>query len=73
MQWHMELSFILCACGTQAATKKKVSKEEWERKLASVELRKDDLNQLVMNFLVTEVSAASPSARIALPARINTT
>lgn len=32
-----------------------MSKEEWERKLAAVDLRKDDLNQLVMNFLVTEV------------------
>lgn len=38
----------------EAANKKKVSKDDWERKLAAVELRKEDLNQLVMNFLVTE-------------------
>lgn len=40
--------------GEQVPTKKKLSKEEWERRLAAVELRKEDLNQLVMNFLVTE-------------------
>lgn len=42
-------------CPSQAANKKKVGREDWERKLAAVELRKEDLNQLVMNFLVTEV------------------
>jgi hypothetical protein len=40
---------------SQAANKKKVGKDDWERKLTAVELRKEDLNQLVMNFLVTEV------------------
>lgn len=40
---------------SQAANKKKVGKDDWERKLSAVELRKEDLNQLVMNFLVTEV------------------
>lgn len=39
----------------QAANKKKVAKDEWERKVSAVDLRKEDLNQLVMNFLVTEV------------------
>lgn len=48
----------------QAANKKKVSKDDWERKLAAVELRKEDLNQLVMNFLVTEVRVAERPARL---------
>jgi len=34
--------------------KKTVSVEEWERKLAAVKVRKEDMNRLVMNFLVTE-------------------
>ena len=48
--------FTILPCITiQAPSKRKISKEDWERKLAAVELRKEDLNQLVMNFLVTEV------------------
>lgn len=39
----------------QASSRKVIGKEEWERKLAEVDLRKEDLNSLVMNFLVTEV------------------
>jgi hypothetical protein len=31
-----------------------VSVDEWERKLAAVKVRKEDMNRLVMNFLVTE-------------------
>mmetsp|Transcript_17262 Transcript_17262/g.37561 ORF Transcript_17262/g.37561 Transcript_17262/m.37561 type:complete len:231 (-) Transcript_17262:378-1070(-) len=34
--------------------KKVVTKEEWEKKLQSVKIRKEDMNKLVMNFLVTE-------------------
>lgn len=34
--------------------KKVVSVAEWEKKLAAVKIRKEDLNALVMNFLVTE-------------------
>ncbi|KAG0737434.1 hypothetical protein G6F57_012748 [Rhizopus arrhizus] len=34
--------------------KKTVSKEEWEQRLAEVKVNKQDLNQLVMNYLVVE-------------------
>lgn len=37
-----------------AMGKKTTSVEEWERKLAAVKVRKEDMNKLVMNFLVTE-------------------
>jgi len=40
----------------QAWTKKTVSKDDWEKKLAAVKIYKEDMNKLVMNFLVTEVS-----------------
>ncbi len=29
--------------------------DDWERKLAAVKIRKEDMNRLIMNFLVTEV------------------
>ncbi|XP_020270194.1 glucose-induced degradation protein 8 homolog isoform X2 [Asparagus officinalis] len=35
-------------------SKKVITREEWERKLKEVKIRKDDMNKLVMNFLVTE-------------------
>lgn len=38
----------------QASGKKVITREEWEKKLSSVNVRKDDMNKLVMNFLVTE-------------------
>jgi len=38
----------------EASNKKVIGKEEWEKKLAEVDLPKEDLNCLVMNFLVTE-------------------
>ncbi|KAJ6825478.1 glucose-induced degradation protein 8-like protein isoform X1 [Iris pallida] len=37
-----------------ATSKKVITREEWERKLKEVRIRKDDMNKLVMNFLVTE-------------------
>lgn len=40
----------------QAWTKKVVSKDDWEKKLAAVKVAKEDMNRLVMNFLVTEVN-----------------
>lgn len=30
------------------------TREEWEKKLKDVKIRKEDMNKLVMNFLVTE-------------------
>ncbi|KAL9243592.1 hypothetical protein vseg_017461 [Gypsophila vaccaria] len=37
-----------------ATSKKVITKEEWEKKLNDVKIRKEDMNKLVMNFLVTE-------------------
>ena len=31
-----------------------ITKEEWEKKLNDVKIKKEDMNKLVMNFLVTE-------------------
>lgn len=40
-------------CG-QAQSKRVITREEWEKKLNDVKIRKEDMNKLVMNFLVTE-------------------
>ncbi|KAF9672299.1 hypothetical protein SADUNF_Sadunf11G0026900 [Salix dunnii] len=37
-----------------ATSKKVIIREEWEKKLNDVKIRKEDMNRLVMNFLVTE-------------------
>lgn len=34
--------------------------KEWESKLAAVKTRKEDMNRLAMNFLVTEVRVLAP-------------
>jgi hypothetical protein len=41
--------------GVQAGNKKRISAEEWQRKLREVRVAKEDMNRVVMNFLVTEV------------------
>lgn len=38
----------------QATSKKVITREEWEKRLSDVKIRKEDMNRLVMNFLVTE-------------------
>lgn len=38
----------------QASSRKLVTREEWEKKLTDVKISKEDMNRLVMNFLVTE-------------------
>lgn len=38
----------------QATSKKVITREEWEKRLNDVKIRKEDMNKLVMNFLVTE-------------------
>ena len=38
----------------QSTSKEVITKEEWEKKLNSVKIRKEDMNKLVINFLVTE-------------------
>ncbi|XVE87980.1 hypothetical protein DITRI_Ditri19aG0031500 [Diplodiscus trichospermus] len=37
-----------------ATSKKLITREEWEKRLNDVKIRKEDMNKLVMNFLVTE-------------------
>lgn len=37
-----------------ATTKKVITRGEWEKKVSDVKVRKEDMNKLVMNFLVTE-------------------
>ncbi|CAN6301640.1 unnamed protein product, partial [Urochloa humidicola] len=39
---------------SMASSKKVITRDEWERKLRDVKIRKEDMNRLVMNFLVTE-------------------
>jgi len=39
----------------QSNNKRRISAEEWQRKLREVPVRKEDMNRVVMNFLVTEV------------------
>lgn len=41
------------------SSKKTISGEAWESKLSQVKVSKEDMNRLVMNFLVTEVSSSS--------------
>ncbi|KAH9289737.1 hypothetical protein KI387_033854, partial [Taxus chinensis] len=38
----------------KSTSKKVITKEDWEKKLNDVKIRKEDMNKLVMNFLVTE-------------------
>lgn len=38
----------------QATSKKLITRVDWEKKLNNVKVRKEDMNKLVMNFLVTE-------------------
>uniref|UniRef100_A0A0D6QUP9 CTLH domain-containing protein n=1 Tax=Araucaria cunninghamii TaxID=56994 RepID=A0A0D6QUP9_ARACU len=40
--------------GCKSASKKVITKVDWEKKLNDVKIRKEDMNKLVMNFLVTE-------------------
>ena len=48
-----------------------VSKQEWEKKMSNVRLKKEDMNVLIMNFLVTEVRLAHARASIvAAPGRL---
>ncbi|XP_050368511.1 protein GID8 homolog isoform X2 [Argentina anserina] len=37
-----------------AGSKKVITREEWEKKLNDVKIKKEDMNKLVMNFFVTE-------------------
>ena len=46
---------------------RRISPEEWQHKLRDVNIRKEDMNRVVMNFLVTEVRPAAAAAAL-LPA-----
>ncbi|RZC50807.1 hypothetical protein C5167_019225 [Papaver somniferum] len=37
-----------------STSKRVITREEWEKKLNEVKIRKEDMNKLVMNYLVTE-------------------
>ena len=47
----------------QAWTKKVISKDDWDKKLANVKVYKEDMNKLVMDFLVTEVGTPSKAGK----------
>jgi hypothetical protein len=38
----------------QSNNRRRIGAEEWQRKLRDVQVRKEDMNRVVMNFLVTE-------------------
>lgn len=49
------VSFLFFFSGfAQGSSKKVITKEDWEKRLNDVKIRKEDMNKLVMNFLVTE-------------------
>ncbi|XP_008798010.1 protein GID8 homolog isoform X2 [Phoenix dactylifera] len=54
----MSLSWIILgqldSIEAMSTSKKVITRDEWERKLKDVKIRKEDMNKLVMNFLVTE-------------------
>ncbi|KAF6167608.1 hypothetical protein GIB67_031191 [Kingdonia uniflora] len=39
---------------SMSVSKKVITRDEWEKKLKQVKIRKEDMNKVVMNFLVTE-------------------
>ncbi len=43
----------------EASNKKMVSREDWEKRLGAVKVKKEDMNTIIMNFLVTEVYHSS--------------
>ncbi|KAL2550723.1 Uncharacterized protein Fot_12253 [Forsythia ovata] len=45
---------IACFNTKIATSKEVITREEWEKRLNDVKVRKEDMNKLVMNFLVTE-------------------
>jgi hypothetical protein len=53
----------------QSSTKRIISPEEWDRRLAAVKLSKVEMNKLVMNFLVIEVSECCAEAPPAVACR----
>ena len=52
----------MCTQTVQGLTKKIISKDDWDKNLAAVKVYKEDMNKLVMNFLVTEVPSVTLNA-----------
>ncbi|KAG9133788.1 hypothetical protein Leryth_018399 [Lithospermum erythrorhizon] len=51
----MPFSFLEVAqVYAMASSKKVITRDEWEKRLDDVKIRKEDMDKLVMNFLVTE-------------------
>lgn len=44
----------------QSASKRTISKDEWEKRLSEVRIGKEEMNRLIMNFFVTEVGYNVP-------------
>ncbi|XP_057819449.1 protein GID8 homolog isoform X1 [Cryptomeria japonica] len=38
----------------ESSARKEIKRDEWEKRLNDVKIRKEDMNKLIMNFLVTE-------------------
>ncbi|XP_073134483.1 protein GID8 homolog isoform X1 [Henckelia pumila] len=45
---------LLSSVGFRATSRRVITRDEWEKRLSDVKVRKEDMNKLVMNFLVTE-------------------
>ncbi|KAF6163188.1 hypothetical protein GIB67_025052 [Kingdonia uniflora] len=43
-----------CTSNKSSSAKKVITREEWEKKLSDAKIRREDMNELVMNYLVTE-------------------
>lgn len=48
------ISYVFTCLYLQTTSKKVITRDEWEKRLSDVKVRKEDMNKLVMNFLVTE-------------------
>ncbi len=51
----------------QASNKTNMTMEQWDQKLSQVAIPKEDMNKLIMNFLVTEVSGAARGCAFLAP------
>nr|GMD10239.1 glucose-induced degradation protein 8 homolog [Ipomoea batatas] len=47
-------AFLFIMLLLNAMSKKVITRDDWEKRLKDVNIRKEDMNKLVMNFLVTE-------------------
>ena len=52
--FHLAIISTYVFDSLQSSSKKVIGREEWEKRLSDVKIRKEDMNKLVMNYLVTE-------------------